>query len=258
MTSLPHGEVEPANDARWRTRVRKGYPEHSMSEPIISSQRVSRLYRSEAEEIRAVDEVSMSVDPGEFVLIRGRSGSGKTTLLSLMGGLETPSQGHILYKGRDIGSFSSREMTIWRRQEVAFVFQAYALVPELSAWENVDLRLRIRGKGPGESKQEALEALDRVGLSPRAHHRVYELSGGEQQRVAIARGLVGESRVVFADEPTGELDQETTIRIGAVLRSVAEGGVAMLVASHDPLLMETADRILELRDGRLVSEGKTA
>ena len=200
----------------------------------------------------------MSVDPGELVLIRGRSGSGKTTLLSLMGGLETPSQGRVLYRGQDIGSFSPHEMTMWRRQEVAFIFQAYALVPELSAWENVDLRLRIRGRGPDESKRMALEVLDRVGLAPRAHHRVYELSGGEQQRVAIARGLVGGSQIVFADEPTGELDQDTTIRIAAVLRSVAAAGVAVLVTSHDPLLMETADRICELRDGRLVSEGKIA
>ncbi len=222
---------------------------------LIRVENVSRVYRSDVEEIYAVRQISLSVRAGELVLIRGKSGSGKTTLLNLMGGLEKPSQGHVYYEGKSLSLLSARQTTQWRRHQVGFVFQAFALIPELSACENVDLPLRIAGSRPREATHRALDCLERVGLSRRAHHRISELSGGEQQRVAIARCLVAEPRIVFADEPTGELDQATGLRMIELFRAeVEERNTAICLTSHDPQVAVLADRIFTLEDGKVVAE----
>ena len=158
----------------------------------------------------------------------------------------------VFYQERDLHVFSERQMTHWRRAKAAFIFQAFALIPGLTAAENVDVPLRIAGTSPRVAGRRALEYLDMVGLAPRAHHRIYELSGGEQQRVAVARALVKEPEVLLADEPTGELDQTTGHRVLALLRSLAhERGIAICLTSHDPTAADFADEVYSMKDGEL-------
>lgn len=235
------------------TRYRTGMP------PLIRASSVSREFVLGQERVQAVRSVSMELTPGRFVLIRGKSGSGKTTLLNLLGGLDRPTSGAVYYHERDLHHFSEREMTRWRRTKAAFIFQAFALIPGLTAAENVDLPLRIAGAGPRAAGQRALHYLDLVGLAPRAHHRIYELSGGEQQRVAIARALVKEPELLLADEPTGELDQTTGHGVLALLRGMArERNIAACVTSHDPTAADFADEVYGMRDGVLSAERSAA
>lgn len=235
------------------TRYRTSMP------PLIRASRVSREFVLGQERVQAVRSVSMELTRGRFVLIRGKSGSGKTTLLNLLGGLDRPTSGAVYYHERDLHHFSEREMTRWRRTKAAFIFQAFALIPGLTAAENVDLPLRIAGAGPRAAGQRALRYLDLVGLAPRAHHRIYELSGGEQQRVAIARALVKEPELLLADEPTGELDQTTGHGVLALLRGMArERNIAACVTSHDPTAADFADEVYGMRDGILSAERRAA
>ena len=171
---------------------------------LVLAEGLWRTFTSGAETVHAVRGATLQLRSGEVALIQGKSGSGKTTFLNLVGGLDVPTAGRVLYKGRDVVAFSQRERTLWHRSEVGFVFQAFALVPGLTACENVDLPLRIAGIPPDAATTRALRALERVGLGNRAHHRTEELSGGEQQRVAIARGTVTEPRLLLAAEPTDE------------------------------------------------------
>ena len=197
--------------------------------------------------------------PGEFLSVTGRSGSGKTTLLNLMAGLDQPSSGSVLFEGRDLAAFSEAELVELRRRRIGFIFQSFGLMPLLSASENVELRLHISGVSWRERRRRAVEALDMVGLGPRARHRPYELSGGEQQRVAIARALVTGPDVVFADEPTGELDTATAISISTLLRDIAlYRGVTVIVATHDLTLAGMSHRNVQIVDGALaaISEGQ--
>ncbi len=214
-----------------------------------------RTFVSGAETIHAVRDVDLSVAPGQVVLVQGKSGSGKTTLLNLIGALDSPTAGRVIYRGRDIAGFSARELTLWHRTEVGFVFQAFALVPGLTAAENVDLPLRIAGFSAAEAATRALRALEVVGLARRAHHRTEELSGGEQQRVAIARGVVSEPRLLLADEPTGELDHATALRIMDLFRDLARrSGVAILLTSHDPSVTGYCDVVLTMEDGAVTGQ----
>ena len=232
---------------------------HTSMPPLIRASSVSREFVLGQERVQAVRSVSMELAPGRFVLIRGKSGSGKTTLLNLLGGLDRPTSGAVYYHERDLHHFSEREMTRWRRTKAAFIFQAFALIPGLTAAENVDLPLRIAGAGPRAAGQRALHYLDLVGLAPRAHHRIYELSGGEQQRVAIARALVKEPELLLADEPTGELDQTTGHGVLALLRGMArERNIAACVTSHDPTAADFADEVYGMRDGILSAERRAA
>lgn len=232
---------------------------HTSMPPLIRASSVSREFVLGQERVQAVRSVSMELIPGRFVLIRGKSGSGKTTLLNLLGGLDRPTSGAVYYHERDLHHFSEREMTRWRRTKAAFIFQAFALIPGLTAAENVDLPLRIAGAGPRAAGQRALHYLDLVGLAPRAHHRIYELSGGEQQRVAIARALVKEPELLLADEPTGELDQTTGHGVLALLRGMArERNIAACVTSHDPTAADFADEVYGMRDGILSAERRAA
>ncbi|MFA7248388.1 MAG: ABC transporter ATP-binding protein [Dehalococcoidia bacterium] len=224
--------------------------------PIVIAEHLVRIFSGGGAEVTAVNDVSLTVPRGEFLAIIGRSGSGKTTLLNLIAGLDQPDSGTVWVDGREVSRLGDAEMTDFRRHTVGFVFQSFGLLPLLSAAENVDLALRIAGSGIRERGERTRELLQLVGLTERATHRPYELSGGEQQRVAVARALANRPRLVIADEPTGELDSTTGAQIFSLLRGVAAEGVTVIAATHDPFVMQHADRVLEMSDGRLLPEGE--
>ena len=206
----------------------------------------------------AVNGVDLDIQPGEFLAVTGRSGSGKTTLLNLLAGLDQATSGVATIEvdgtHRSLAEFSESQLVQLRRTRIAFVFQSFGLIPLLSAWENVELPLHIGGLGWRERRQRAAEALELVGLGSRTGHRPYELSGGEQQRVAIARALVTGPAVLFADEPTGELDSATGISIATILRDIArERRVTVITATHDLSLAGMCSRRVEMADGALVA-----
>ena len=211
-----------------------------------------RTYHLGSEEINALRGVSLTIYPGQFVAVVGRSGSGKTTLLNIMAGLDPPSSGEVLFQGQDLYQMNEAELTDVRRHAIGFVFQSFGLLPLLSAFENVELPLRIAGISPWEREERTREALGIVGLDRRASHRPYELSGGEQQRVAIARAIVIRPQIILADEPTGELDSVNARSIfGLFKEMVQKQGITVMAATHDSALLAMADEVKELRDGTL-------
>ena len=220
---------------------------------VISAKGLSRVFGAGAAAVSAVDNVDLEVTRGELLALVGRSGSGKTTLLNLLSGLDRPTAGTVWFQGADLTRLPEKELVELRRLRIGFVFQSFGLMPLLSAQENVELPLHIVGVGWRERRRRAQEVLSSVGLGPRARHRPYELSGGEQQRVSIARALVARPDVVFADEPTGELDTTTARVIADILANIASNqGATVIVATHDVSLADRADRSLEMADGRLV------
>ena len=222
--------------------------------PVISTQGLTRVFGSGEKLVTAVNGVGLEIFPREFLAITGRSGSGKTSLLNLMAGLDRPTAGSILFEGRELTTLPEADLVELRRRKIGFVFQSFGLIPLLSAYENVELPLHICGVSWRERRRRAMDVLEVVGLGPRVRHRPYELSGGEQQRVAIARALVTGPDVVFADEPTGELDTQTAISIATILRDIAlHQGVTVIVATHDLTMSGMASRVVELVDGALTS-----
>ena len=220
----------------------------------LAAESVVREFGEGESAVRAVNEVTVNISPGEFVALVGRSGSGKTTLLNLLAGLDRPSSGKVWFEGRELSQMPERELVGLRRERIGFVFQSFGLIPLLSAFENVELPLHIAGMSWRDRRRRANEALDLVGLTGRSGHRPYELSGGEQQRVAIARALVADPSVLFADEPTGELDSVTGQTIGGIMRDIgASRGVTVVTATHDLMLADLADRRLQMADGRIQS-----
>ena len=220
---------------------------------IVETIDVGRTYMLGSEEVVAVDSVSLEVRPGQFIAVVGRSGSGKTTLLNLIAGLDQATSGVVLFEGKDLSQMSEKELTEIRRHKIGFVFQSFGLLPLLSAFENVELPLRISGVRAREREQRARDALEMVGLTRRANHRPYELSGGEQQRVAIARAVVSEPPLILADEPTGELDSNNARSIFGLFREmVHERGISVVAATHDSTLLAMADSVKEMRDGSMM------
>lgn len=209
-----------------------------------------------AETVRALSEVSVGIAPGEFVAILGTSGSGKSTLLNLFGGLDRPTSGEILFDGRSLKPFSSIEMARYRLRSVGMIFQNFNLIPTMTARENVELALAFAGLSRAERRQRALELLDSVGLSHRTGHLPSELSGGEQQRVSIARAIANNPRILLADEPTGNLDSQRADEIMQLLDEMRhrEGRTIILVTHDRDLADRYADRIIRLRDGRVVEQ----
>lgn len=227
------------------------------SQVIINAVDLGRTYPLGAEQVVAVREVNMVVHPGQFIAIVGRSGSGKTTLLNLMAGLDKATSGSVLFEGKDLAEMSEGELTQIRRHKIGFVFQSFGLLPLLSAFENVELPLRISGVRARAREERAREALEVVGLTGRANHRPYELSGGEQQRVAIARAVVTRPPMILADEPTGELDSVNANSIfGLFAEMVETQGITVVAATHDSALLAMAHEIKEMRDGRIVEAGE--
>jgi len=223
-----------------------------MTTSLVRATDVHRIYRMETHEIHALRGVNLEVSRSRFVLIQGRSGSGKTTLLNCLGALDVPTRGRIWVDGREITALSERERTLFRRFQVGFVFQSFALLPTLSAAENVEVLLRLAGVGATERRRRVQECLEMVGLREHARHRPYELSGGQQQRVAIARALALNPPLILADEPTGELDSTSAAEIWRLLRRlVDEQGRTVILASHDPAALAYADEVYELEDGTL-------
>jgi putative ABC transport system ATP-binding protein len=224
--------------------------------PVIKAVEVSRIFGSGATAVTALSTISLTIDRGEFLAVTGRSGSGKTTLLNLLSGLDRPSTGTVHFNGNDLAELRESDLVEMRRHKIGFVFQSFGLIPLLSAQENVELPLHIGGMSWRERRQRASDALKAVGLGARARHRPFELSGGEQQRVSIARALVAEPEVVFADEPTGELDTATARSIAETLGEVAASRRAtVIVATHDLDLAAMAQRRLDLIDGEDVTKG---
>jgi ABC-type lipoprotein export system ATPase subunit len=238
-------EAEPIS-----TKVTTG---QSTDSPIVRTEAVTRVYRVGRNEVSALSGVTLDVPRGVFAALKGRSGSGKTTLLNLIGGLDRPTSGEVYIQGEALSGFSGRRLTHLRRHRIGFVFQSFALVPTFSAFENVELMLRIAGVWRGR-RQRAMRSLELVGLGRWASHRPWELSGGQQQRVAIARALVTRPDLILADEPTGELDSATGRQIMALFRTiVTHAGITVVMASHDPVVDEYADIIHELGDGQVQS-----
>ena len=218
----------------------------------IELNQLERTYLSGSNAVRALRGIDMTIPAGRFVALKGRSGSGKTTLLNCVGGLDQPTAGSVTVYGRSLSEMGEKELTDWRRIEVGFIFQAFGLLPTLSAYENVELILRLAKKSRDERKERAMYCLDLVGLGKWAHHRPHEMSGGQQQRVAIARAFANAPRLILADEPTGELDSETSLEILDLFQSLVKSqNMTMLMATHDSLVDEFVDEILVLRDGRV-------
>jgi putative ABC transport system ATP-binding protein len=224
------------------------------SRPLVVTEGLGRDFRAGASVVHALRDVDLSLRDGTLTVVHGRSGSGKTTLLNMIGGLDRPTRGRVWVDGDEISAKGEDELVGLRRDKIGFVFQSFGLVPILTAAENIEVPLRLRRVDPGERARRVRELLELVGLAGRAKHRPYELSGGEQQRVAICRALANRPRLLIADEPTAQLDSGNALTIMEFARDLVAGeGVSAVVATHDPLLLDVADEVVELHDGQLVT-----
>ncbi len=228
---------------------------NASASPIVELREVSRVYHQGEFEIRALDGLSLAIEAGEFAALCGPSGSGKTTALNLIGALDAPDSGTITLQGRDIGGISRTERSELRRDKLGFVFQAYNLIPVLTAFENAELVLMLQGMPDKERRERVMAVLEAVGLGELANRRPDELSGGQQQRVAIARAIATRPALVLADEPTANLDTATAESLLDVMEKLnREQGVTFLFSTHDQKVMDRARRIVRLRDGKLVAD----
>lgn len=219
---------------------------------VIEAKDLWRVYPSKtnADGIPALRGLDLNVQSGTFVALKGRSGSGKTTLLNCLAGLDRPTSGSVHVLGHDLMQMSDQDLTEWRREQIGLVFQSFGLLPTLSAYENIELLLRIKGDDYDSRHKRALECLEIVGLSRWRDHRPYEMSGGQQQRVAIARALANHAQLILADEPTGELDSKTTRELLTFFRELIESQhITMLMVSHDSLVDQYVHEVLSLKDG---------
>jgi putative ABC transport system ATP-binding protein len=221
---------------------------------LVRARGLRKEYGSGEGLVRAVDAVDLEVARGETLSIMGPSGCGKSTLLHLLGGLDRPSAGELWMAGRRVDRLSERALARLRRYEVGFVFQAYHLMNELTAQENVELPALLAGRSPGEARRRARQLLDQVGLAARANHLPSALSGGQRQRVAIARALANEPQLVLADEPTGNLDSTATMEVLRLFEALHAAGLTLVIVTHDERIAATADRLISMRDGAFVDE----
>jgi putative ABC transport system ATP-binding protein len=225
---------------------------------LVSARGLTKEYGSGEGLVRAVDGVDLEVPPGETLAVMGPSGCGKSTLLQLLGGLDRPSAGELSLAGRPVNRLSERALARLRCTEVGFVFQAYHLMDELTAQENVELPVLLAGRSPREARRRARDLLDQVGLADRARHLPAMLSGGQRQRVAIARALANKPRLVLADEPTGNLDTAATLEVLRLLEALHTSGLTLVIVTHDERIAATADRLISMRDGAFVDETRLA
>jgi putative ABC transport system ATP-binding protein len=224
--------------------------------PIVEARGISRTFPMPAGPVHALREVSLAIAPADYVGIVGPSGCGKSTLLHVLGCVDVPTGGQVLFGGREVGALSDAERSRLRLREIGFVFQRFFLLPMLTAWENVELPQAEAGVARDDRRRRTRELLDYVGLEDRAGHRPSELSGGEMQRVAVARALANRPRLLLADEPTGELDQATGEQIVALLGRLHAAGTAVVVVTHDEAIAAHAPRLLRMRDGRIVEDSR--
>jgi len=225
---------------------------------IVTATHISRIFPMPAGPVTAVADVTLRIAPGDHLAIRGPSGCGKSTLLHMLGCVETPTAGTLLFNGNDVSKLSDRQRSLLRLRQIGFVFQRFFLLPMLTAAENIELPQSEADVPKAERRRRTSELLDYVGLAARADHRPSELSGGEMQRVAIARALANRPGLLLADEPTGELDHATGDQIAALLDRVNADGTALVIVTHDPALAERCTRVLTMRDGRIESETASA
>ncbi len=227
-----------------------------MKDTFISVQGVKRCFHTAAGDFWALKGIDAEIPRGRLTILKGRSGSGKTTLLNLIGALDRPTEGSILFDGRDLCHMTEHARARLRRRDIGFVFQSVALISMMNAQENVEYALRM-ARSREKRSERALECLKMVGLSARAHHMPQELSGGEQQRVAIARAIAHHPKIIFADEPTGELDTVTGLQVVKIFKElIAREGVTIVMTTHDTGLMEIGDAVFELEDGELIHGSK--
>ena len=225
-----------------------------MGSSILKAVNVKRVFGKGKQAVVALDDINLDIEKGKLIILKGRSGSGKTTLLNLIGALDWPTEGSILFDEVDISSIGEKERTNIRKSQMGFVFQSFGLVPLMTAYENVEFSLRIAGVSRGEFRERVENCLDFVGMKKRMKHRPFELSGGEQQRVAIARAIVHRPKLILADEPTAELDSKMSLQVMKVFKDlVREEGVSIIMTTHDQEVMEIADQVYELEDGKIVS-----
>jgi putative ABC transport system ATP-binding protein len=223
------------------------------SGPLISLERVSRVYSMGRVDVPALDDVSLDIQPGEFVAIVGPSGSGKSTMMNILGCLDRPTHGSYRLAGTPVADLDDDGLAALRSRTIGFVFQSYNLLPRTTALDNVATPLLYQGVGRTERARRAQSALERLGLGDRMHHEPTELSGGQQQRVAVARALVTEPALILADEPTGNLDSHAGADVMAVLRELHDSGRTIVLITHDPVLAQSADRQIHLLDGRIAA-----
>ena len=229
-------------------------PEDTSAPAILVAEGVRKIYRSGADSIVALHGLDLVVPQGQFLAVMGPSGSGKTTLLNCVSGLDEIDAGRVLVDGLSIHELSDKERTKHRAKEMGFIFQAFNLIPVFTATENVELPLLLSGVRENDARIRARETLERVGLGHRLDRRPMELSGGEQQRVAVARALAGKPRIVWADEPTGNLDSEMAASVIELLGELHAEGLTIILVTHDPNVAAHADRLITVRDGRLVED----
>lgn len=227
-----------------------------MSDPIIYGRAITRQFILGDDVVRALDGVDITVQTGEFLGITGSSGSGKSTLLYVLSGMDRPSSGEIWVQGKNIALLDENELASYRRQDVGFVFQGFNLISSMTAQQNVELPMIFAGVPARERQQRAQALLDQVGLAHRFAHKPGQMSGGQQQRVAIARALVNNPPIIFADEPTGNLDSKSGLDVMQVLQGLHAQGRTVLLVSHDAAVIAFASRVMRLKDGKVVEEGE--
>ncbi len=227
----------------------------SATEDIIRASALKRTFGRGSGAVTVLKGVDLSIPSGKLIAFKGRSGSGKTTLINLLSALDRPTDGQIMFDGRDLTTMSNQERDLVRRKEMGLIFQSFALIPLMSAYENVEFILRVAGIPSNGRKESAIQALEQVGLKGRMHHRPFEMSGGEQQRTAIARAIAHKPKLLLADEPTAELDSRTGLQIMKVFRDLVEtAGMTIIMTTHDPAIMEIVDHVYELEDGQIVAQ----
>jgi putative ABC transport system ATP-binding protein len=226
--------------------------------PLIHLEGIKKVFYTDEVETHALNDVHLEVQPGEYVAISGPSGCGKTTLLSLLGLLDTPSDGEYTLAGEPVAKLSAAERARIRNRQIGFIFQAFNLIGDLTVYENVELPLTYRGLSASERKRRVTEALEKVGMTHRMKHYPAQLSGGQQQRVAVARAVAGDPLILLADEPTGNLDSVNGEAVMELLRELHRGGATICMVTHDPRYSAHADREIHLFDGRVVEERRGA
>jgi putative ABC transport system ATP-binding protein len=220
---------------------------------IVQTRGLERVYRIGERSVQALRDVDLDIVSERFVALKGRSGSGKTTLLNCIGGLDRPTSGNVKVLGHDLSELGEDQLALWRRHELGFIFQSFGLLPTLSAYENVDLMLRLVGLPVLERRERTLQCIELVGLTKWMQHRPHEMSGGQQQRVGIARALANHPRLLLADEPTGELDSNTSREILKLFQEIVTAEhITVLMSSHDPLVDKYADEVVILKDGQIL------
>lgn len=240
------------NKESWTTMATEKTRTSKVKQGIVDISQLSKIYTMGQEKVAALAGLDLTIYKGEICCLFGPSGSGKSTLLNMIAGLEKPTKGEIFIGKYPIHEMKEKQVTLFRQKHIGFIFQSYNLIPTLSALENVSLPLIFKGVPPKQRNAMAKKVLEQVGLGNRLYHKPNEMSGGQQQRVSIARAFVGSPKIIFADEPTGNLDTKTTVEVLELMRSIVEeNGQTMIIVSHDLEIKEFADRIVHMRDGKI-------